>query len=205
MKKLWLIAILFAVVLAGCGANPEGIEGTGTTADEVITTTETEATTTTITTSATPSTTSNPAAKIQQATTTRTEATKKLPEEKEIPIDVKVQNPFGEISFYKAKTGHDLQYVSIVFSYKLTADKRIYPVTVKAIDKNDNEYSMLIFGATPSKTFKNENGEIIGYEYDDTMGVFKKISDNIDLSHVTLTYAFEGYDPVTVEFDIPGL
>lgn len=213
MRKLWIFAILFTVILAGCGANPVGIESVEMNDNEVITTIRTNVTAITSTTisaasttiaSLTLSTTSKPTANIRQ-TAIRTEATTKVNIEKEIPLDVKIDNPFGEMAIYKTRIWINSQHVTISFYYKLISAERIYPITASIIDKNKNEYSMLNFGATPSKTLKNENGKTIGYEYNDTIGTYREINDNIDLSTVTLTYAFEGYDPVTVTFDIPGL
>lgn len=48
---------------------------------------------------------------------------------------------------------------------------------------------------------KGDNDKIVGFEKDTGMQ-FRYANEN-DLSTVTLTYAFEGFDPVTVTFDIP--
>lgn len=135
---------------------------------------------------------------------TESEVITKKMEPKTIALDIKSESPVGEMAFTSAKISYDNTYAAIIFSYTLSSDKRIYPNTASAIDKNQNLFSLLSFGANP-KNIKDADGATIGYEYNDEIGVFGTLNDTIDFSTVTLTYAFEGYDPVTVTFDIPGL
>jgi len=204
MRKLRIFVILFTIILAGCGAYPAGIEGVETTNSEVVTTAKIETTATTYTTTSaattttptTPLVTNKTAVKIQPATTTTdktTEATYKKMEEKSINLNVETIRGDGTLTFTSVKLSYN-KYVrmnQVDFTYKTSEKRAIMPETKKTylLDKNGTKYIADGMGGA------GDEGKITFYD----------IPDENDLSTVTLTYAFEGYDPVTVTFDIPGL
>ena len=198
MRKLWILSVLAAVLFSACGANPDGfIEDTSTaqtTAQETTAPTTTAATVATTTTETT-ATTKKLIQQIQVAeiiTTTKqltTEVTIKVNEDKIIPLNVETKRGEGTLTFIQLKIKPETS--EAIFYYE-TSDEQSKMTNIKEtslVGKSKNKYKSDSFGGTGNK------GDII----------FQNITDFTDLSTVTLTYAFEGFDPVTVTFDIPGI
>ncbi|HHW45289.1 MAG TPA: hypothetical protein GXX17_00050 [Clostridiales bacterium] len=116
-----------------------------------------------------------------------------IPESKTIPLDV-VTNRGDEILRFTAVTfRYDRN--AAVFSYEIEPEDKnqelvaAMPIEAgtKCIGKSGIEYKAEGMGGV------NDKGEIW----------FVGIDNFNDLASVTITYAFEGYDPVTVTIDIP--
>ena len=196
MRKLWILTILITFALAGCGGNPGGfIEDNSieteitTTADATVTDEVTTTTTAKPTTAATTAITRKLAVKVQSVTTTKAEVITTKMEDKTIALNIETQRGDGTLTF----TGITLSFKrdTAIFSYETSDKKAVMPIenTTKCVGKSGKTYEADGFGGTGSK------GQVW----------FPSITDFADLSTVTLTYAFEGFDPVTVTFDIPGI
>lgn len=126
-----------------------------------------------------------------------------IPEPKTIMLDVVNESELGNMHFKSVKINYE--YGSLEFSYTLKSD-----VFTSSPIPNSKDTACTVSGEElncgslggKGKTIYSEDGTPIGYEGDGVMS-FYKFSDNADLSSVTITYAFEGYDPVTIEIDIP--
>lgn len=116
-----------------------------------------------------------------------------IPEPKEIELNVETVRGDGTLTFKSVKLYYNntIDKNMAVFSYETEDEKAIMPIEkdTVCIGVSGNPYEAKGMGGTGNK------GEIHFYD----------ITDFSDLSTVTLTYAFDGYDPVTVEFEIPGL
>lgn len=211
MRKIIFISFLATVILAGCGANPAksatNIDNSVITEDTTMTTTQStdvidvkvsetlgkieEAKNTAI-------------SEIKAAIPTTQSTTKTNTQGKSDPTATVVQEPitvsldvdsyFGDKEFIMHLTSvtRRYDYNVLVFSFSIDIKKeQLVPDRTKSylIDNTGTKYELDGFWHGSGK------GEI----------GFKDIYDNSDLSTVTLTYAFEGYDPVTVTFDIPGI
>lgn len=123
-----------------------------------------------------------------QATTTTTQATTTtMQNPKAISLDVKTVRGEGTLTFIKVETNP--QKNEIIFYYETSDEKAVMPNSRETSlqDKNGAKYISVGGGGV------GNSGKIHFYN----------ITDFSDLSTVTLTYAFEGFDPVTVTFDIP--
>lgn len=128
---------------------------------------------------------------LKKTTEATTEAVT-VPENKTVALNVVTQRGEGTLTFTKVNIIYQyagLSYGGIKLEY-ITSDKdAVVPIL-------ENSYCKGISG----KTYKA--GDIGGK---DNIGImsFYGITDFSDLSTVTLTYQFEGFDPVTVTFNIP--
>lgn len=196
MRKLWIITALAMFFLSGCGANlydssTSIIFEETTTSVETTTTIANTATSTIITTITVTSPTINkPSAQATSETTIRLEATTKKMEKKTIDLHVVTQRGEGTLTFVSAE--FDYQNGILTLNYE-TSDKHAVPPKRGA--------DMPLWG----KSGKLYEGFSIGGKGSTGNMMYRGITDFSDLSTVTLTYAFEGYEPVTVTFDIPGI
>jgi len=226
MRKLWIIAILIIFVLAGCGANPGGYVEDASTTENTTTTIETTTTVVTTTTTqklttTTPNTeisyttknsyteskaamtnitTNKSSLQVHSATTKKTEGT--IMPVKTVSLNVESKNDIGILKFVEAKI--DYEYGLLKLFFTLEAD-RIFEFDYDNIackDKNGKMLSKVTYGGLIDQRTKKDEGLIL---VNNGSMFFGKVDDATDLSTVTVTYAFEGYDPVTVTFDIPGL
>jgi hypothetical protein len=206
MRKLWIIAILIIFVLAGCGANPGGYVEDASTTEDTTTTIETTTTVVTTTTTQKPTTTTAPTttkkpiqkAQVHSATTKKTEGT--IMPVKTVSLNVESKNDIGILKFVEAKI--DYEYGLLKLFFTLEAD-RIFEFDYDNIackDKNGKMLSKVTYGGLIDTITKKDEGLIL---VNNGSMFFGKVDDATDLSTVTVTYAFEGYDPVTVTFDIP--
>ena len=129
---------------------------------------------------------------MKTTTTIEPTTTTTAPEPKMVELDI--QNVFGDKEYLLRITSatRRYDYNILVFSFTIDTKKsRLSPDRSRSclIDKSGMEYKLDGFWHGGGK------GEI----------GFQNITDFSDLSTVTLTYAFEGYDTVTVTFDIPGI
>ncbi len=199
MRKIIILSVL-AVFLAGCGANPTGYtEGSSTTEVKAMSkTTETTKTTDAIDKKVSEAldeidkaknTAISEIRKAATTTTTITTTTTTVPEPKEIELNVETQRGEGTLTFIKAETKPDKNL--IIFYYETSEEKAKMPEVTKTFltGKSGKKYGTDTFYGVGNK------GQVH----------FQGITDFSDISTVTLTYAFEGFDPVTVTFDIPGL
>lgn len=131
-------------------------------------------------------------------TTTIATTTTTIPEPKTIELNVESES--DGLKFTLAKANYEHGYID--FYYSIETDKRLLPGTATLEDSQGDKLTLSRYGATPHKVPKKDGEK---YEYKDCVIGFQGLTPEHDLSHVTLTYAFEGYDPVTVEFDIPVL
>lgn len=121
--------------------------------------------------------------------TTTKATTTTLPQPKEIELNVETQRGDGTLTFIKVEFNY--KYNVAIFYYETSETKPANPIPQETActDVKNRTYEADGMGGTGNK------GKIS----------FSDITDFSDLSNVTLTYAFEGYDPVTVTFNIPGL
>mgnify|MGYP000855919598 CR=1 FL=1 len=129
-------------------------------------------------------------AAIQAETTTTTQATTTtMQNPKAISLDVKTVRGEGTLTFIKVETNP--QKNEIIFYYETSDEKAVMPNSRETSlqDKNGAKYISVGGGGV------GNSGKIHFYN----------ITDFSDLSTVTLTYAFEGFDPVTVKIDIAGI
>jgi lysyl-tRNA synthetase class II len=124
-----------------------------------------------------------------KATTTTQATTTTMQKPKAISLDVKTVRGEGTLTFIKVETNP--QKNEIIFYYETSDEKAVMPNSRETSlqDKNGAKYISVGGGGV------GNSGKIH----------FNNITDFSDLSTVTLTYAFEGFDPVTVTFDIPGI
>jgi hypothetical protein len=125
-------------------------------------------------------------------------ATTTAPPPKEIALNL--TNKSDGLKFALVKVNYEYGYVD--FYYSIESEKRLLPGTATLEDNQGNKLTLSRFGATPYKIPKKEDEK---YEFKDCVIGFQGLTTEHDLSTVTLTYAFEGFDPVTVTFDIPGI
>ncbi len=202
MRKIIILSVLAGILLTGCGANPTGYsanEDSSVMEDAAMTTTKTTETLKTI--DEIDRKISEALDEIEKAkktaiseikkvaTSSTTAATTMAPEPKSVELNVKTQRGDGTLTFIKAETRPATN--QIIFYYETSDDLAKMPDIYKTvlIGKSGKEYKTQNFGGVGNK------GDVW----------FDNITDFSDLSTVTLTYAFEGYEPVTVTFDIPGL
>lgn len=105
------------------------------------------------------------------------------PENKTIPLNVETSKGDGNLTIKSAKL--DYEFNRIIFNYTDTDSPNAVPVMdgIKLTGNSGKSYRVQIAG----------NG----------IFSFTGVTDFTDLSTVTLTYQFEGFDPVTVTFNIP--
>lgn len=199
MCKLWIIAILGMLIFAGCGAHPysdnSGFVADDTTKTEATTATASATTMTSTTTAAVATTTATtkPAVQARSVMTTQIEVTIKKMEEKIIELNIETQRGDGTLTIKSVRLyyNENIDKNIAAFSYETSDKIAAIPIEeqTKCIGKSGKTYVCKGMFGTGNK------GEIHIYN----------VPDFSDLSTVTVTYAFEGYDPVTVTFDIPGL
>lgn len=206
MRKAIIASVLSALLLAGCSANPAVYstdkDSSASTGEKKMTGTKSgvdpidqkleEAL------EAIESATAEAISRIQQAATSMpsgktTSETASAPmtvqEPMTIPLNIETRRGDGTLTFIKVETKPETN--EAVFYYE-TSDEIAKMTNIREtflIGKSQKKYKPNSFGGVGNK------GDII----------FQNITDFSDLSTVTLTYAFDGYDPVTVTFDIPGL
>ena len=202
-KLMFIILILAAVLLSACGANPDGfIEDSSTdqtTAQEttaLTTTTATVAATTAETTVTTKKPIQQQAQVAEIITTTKqptTEATTKVNEDRTIPLSAETTRGDEKLTFKAVRLYYNdmINKNMAVFSYETESKTAALPIEsqTKCIGLSGKSYEAKGMGGTGNK------GEIHFYN----------VPDFSDLSTVTLTYAFVGFDPVTVKIDIAGI
>jgi|GEM_PF-6650022 len=213
MRKIIITVILSAALLAGCGANPTGHSAN----DETFDTTGDITMSTTIDVDAIDkklsealeaieSAATEAISRIHQAAKTTTLPTKTIAnttsttdsalnaEPKTILINVHTMR--GDKALILKAVETVPQYNRIKF-YFATEEEHIVLADIKMTklrDKRGNVYAY------------EGGGQLMAEQYGCNQDMaFAGITDYSDLSTVTLTYAFEGYEPVTVTFDIPGL
>jgi len=125
-------------------------------------------------------------------------ATTTAPAPKEVPLNS--TNKSDGLKFTLVKVNYEYGYVD--FYYSIESENKLLPGTATLEDNQGNKLTLSRFGATPYKIPKKEDEK---YEFKDCVIGFQGLTTEHDLSTVTITYAFDGYDPVTVEFEIPGL
>ena len=109
-------------------------------------------------------------------------------------IDVKTMRGDKELTFKAVETAPE--YNRIKFYFTVDGERIILP----------NMGQTKLVGKSGAVYAYEGGGELMTEKYGCNQDMaFNGITDFSDLSTVTLTYAFEGYDPVTVTFDIPGL
>ena len=210
MNFLMFAIILIVAIFSSCGAQPKRfVDSTTTVGDTMSNITDTsidekltEALTKIETTTTesikriqqtasdyTQTTTLNPTTQTKIRTTASTQPVQKFYNVN----NIESSRGDGRIKFMSVRT--DTEYNRITFYYDILdygTNKHLMPdyTRAKLIDKTGVEYSCIGFGEA------NRKGDIEFRVTD---------FDHADFSTVTLTYAFEGYDPVTVTFEIPGL
>lgn len=199
MRKI-IIGVLAAALLSGCGASPTGY--TADTSEQEETTMTTKKTTDAIdqklteALAAIESAATEAISQIQQAATTTTvkaTTTTAIPEPKTITLDVETRRGDGTLTFVKAETRPNKNQIRLYYE---TSDE-----TAKMPSVENGAISTTLTGKSGNKYYTDSFGGV-GNKGDI---IFDEITDFSDLSTVTLTYAFEGFDPVTVTFDIPGI
>ncbi len=127
------------------------------------------------------------------------------PEPFDVALSVESPAGFGNVVFTGANISYYENNVTVEFKYSVTTDKKLRPKSAYGVDKNGNRMTMGQFSTTPSSINRDSAGTVTEYSYVDNIISLYGPASEIDLSTVTLTYTFEGYEPVTVTFDIPGL
>lgn len=110
-----------------------------------------------------------------------------IPENKTVPLNVATKRGEGSLVINSALLKYE--FGEIVFNYN-TSDENAYLPIARSCSlegKSGKKYSAGVIGG------KDNTGSM----------EFYGITDFTDLSTVTLTYQFEGFDPVTVTFNIP--
>lgn len=205
MRKTLIVSILSAVLIAGCGANPTGYTEDGSTEGTTMATTKPIETTTDIIGNKV----SEALDKIEEAkntalskiknaatttTTTQATTTTTMQESRTIQIDVKTVRGDKNLIFKAVETVPE--YNRVKFYFASDEERIILPdrIQTNLVGKSGKVYAY------------EGGGQLMSEKYGCKQDMaFSNITDFSDLSTVTLTYAFEGYDPVTVTFDIPGL
>ena len=129
------------------------------------------------------------------ATTTTTAApTTTVPPEKiTIPLNVETKRGDGTLTFTKLEIMSGRK--AFIFYFAIESDEKLgimpEPKSTFLIGKSGRKYEASSMGGN------NKNGAIA------FIGADRECVDLSDLPTVTLTYAFKGFDPVTVTFDIP--
>jgi hypothetical protein len=105
----------------------------------------------------------------------------------DVPLNVETQRGDGTLTFVRFETRPDSD--EAVFYYETSEPRAKMPVVGQTllVGKSGTEYKTDTFYGTGNK------GQV----------AFQNITDFSDLSTVTLTYTFEGFDPVTVTIEIP--
>jgi len=208
MRKFSIVSVLLAILLlSGCGAHSaytadeDGSLNTGgTTLSTAAQSTDLIDKKLTEALAAIESAATEAIRQIQQAASTTkttlpiTETTTTIPsagslEPKTISVNIETKRGDGTLTFIKAESKPFAN--EIIFYYETSDESAKMPDISKTflVGKSGKKYTTDTFYGVGNK------GQVH----------FQGITDFSDLSTVTLTYAFEGYDPVTVTFDIPGL
>ena len=111
------------------------------------------------------------------------------PEPIVVPLNVTTLSDFATIRITSARFSYEYNtlYMTYDVEYKVETRPQNDMTRTTCFDKTGRQLRYVTFGDSGNK------GTII----------FSHITDPADLSTITLTYAFEGYDPVTVTIDIP--
>jgi len=138
---------------------------------------------------------------IPTTTKTITTTTKVMPASKTIELNVASESAQGKVIIKSVYV--DYHYGTLWFKYnvdltqKLNLDMDSFKCTTKS-------GKVLSWGARSIPSLAEKDGRWISVGEGSNMEFYGFDSPE-DASTVTLTYAFEGYEPVTVTFDIPGL
>lgn len=134
----------------------------------------------------------------QKTVASEPQVSSEIPEPKTIPLDIVSETDIFKLTFTSVTINYE--HKSINFKYDLSST--VYLIHEfeknKCVDKSGKELNRGIIGGGGTN-WNEERTEFTGKNCN--IG-FYGFSDPANIETVTLTYAFEGYDPVTLEIDL---
>lgn len=121
-----------------------------------------------------------------------------VPEPKTIPLNIVSETDVFKLTFESVKINYEYKSVNFKFVLSSTDTLMFDYARFKCTDKNGKVLQRGSIGGTIG--WKGDRTEFVG---NDCNMEFSGFDDPADIETVTLTYAFEGYDPITLTIDIP--
>lgn len=121
-----------------------------------------------------------------------------VPEPKTIPLNIVSETDVFKLTFESVKINYEYKSVNFKFVLSSTDTLMFDYARFKCTDKNGKVLQRGSIGGTIG--WKGDRTEFVG---NDCNMEFSGFDDPADIETVTITYAFEGYEPVTLTIDIP--